>query len=214
MATITKIAEQRRNPNRRNIHIDGKFAFGCNLNVVARFRLQEDQHLTAEQIREIEQGEVRQECFDAGLHFLQSRLHSRSELYRKLMRKEWGESVVETVLDELTRLGYVNDERFAKTKALSAVEHKHQGRRRAFMELIRSGVNGDVATRACNDIYGQTDSNAIVRELALKQAPRLSKLDPVVAKRRLVGFLTRRGFDYDTIRPVIDEVLGAAAAGR
>jgi regulatory protein len=138
-------------------------------------------------------------------------LHSRSELYQKLMRKEWGESIVESVLDDLTRLGYVNDERFAKTKALTAVEHKRQGRRRAFMELIRSGVNGDLASRACNDIYGQTDTNTMVRDLAMKQAPRLRKLDPLVAKRRLVGFLTRRGFDYDAIRPVIDEVLNAPA---
>ena len=47
----------------------------------------------------------------------------------------------------------------------------------------------------------------MARELALKQAPRLRKLDPLVAKRRLVGMLQRRGFDFETIKPVIDEVL-------
>jgi hypothetical protein len=30
----------------------------------------------------------------------------------------------------------------------------------------------------------------------------------VTAKRRLIGMLQRRGFDYDTIRPVVEEVLG------
>ena len=45
----------------------------------------------------------------------------------------------------LKRLGYVDDERFAKTKALSAAQNKHHGRRRAFMELIKSGVKGEVA---------------------------------------------------------------------
>src|SRR5438132_526734 len=43
---------------------------------------------------------------------------------------------------------------------------------------------------------------------AMKQAERLRKLDPQVARRRLAGMLARRGFDYDAIRPVIDEVLG------
>jgi SOS response regulatory protein OraA/RecX len=43
--------------------------------------------------------------------------------------------------------------------------------------------------------------------LARKQAPRLRKLDPIVARRRLTGMLQRRGFDYDDIRPVLDEVL-------
>ena len=30
----------------------------------------------------------------------------------------------------------------------------------------------------------------------------------MTARRRLAGMLLRRGFDYDTVRPVIDEVLG------
>ena len=38
MPTITKIDEQKRRANRRSIYIDGEFAFGCNVNVVARFR--------------------------------------------------------------------------------------------------------------------------------------------------------------------------------
>jgi regulatory protein len=205
---ITKIAEQKRRANRRNIHLDGSFAFGCNLNVVAKFRLREGMSLTDEQVLQIEQGEVRQECFDKATGYLQSRLHSRSELFKKLMRQEYGEPVVNAVLDDLARLGYVDDERFARTKALSAAECKHHGRRRAFMELLKTGVKGDVAGKALDDVYGQHDSTATARELAIKQAPRLKKLDPAVARRRLVGMLQRRGFSYDDIKPVVDEVLG------
>jgi SOS response regulatory protein OraA/RecX len=43
------------------------------------------------------------------------------------MRREYGETVVNAVLDDLVRLGYVNDAQFAKTKALSAAEHMHHG---------------------------------------------------------------------------------------
>ncbi len=48
----------------------------------------------------------------------------------------------------------------------------------------------------------------MARELARKQAPRLKRLDPMVARRRLMGMLQRRGFEYETIKPVIDEILG------
>jgi len=211
MPTITKITEQKRNPNRRNVFLDGTFAFGCNVNVVARFRLRAGMQLAPEQVREIEHGEVKQECFDAAVQFLQTRLHSRAELYRKLSRREWGDPVIDAVLEDLARLGYLDDERFAKTKALSAAQHKQHGRRRAFLELIRSGVKGDVADKALNEVYTDTDTLAVARELAQKQAPRLRQLDPVVARRRLAGMLQRRGFDYDDIRPVVDEVLGKPA---
>jgi regulatory protein len=206
--TLTKISEQKRRANRRNVFLDGKFAFGCNLNVIAKFRLREGMKLTAEQVAAIQQGEVRQECFDQTMKFLERRLHSRAELKRKLARHEFGDAIVNTVLDDLARLGYVDDERFAKTKALAGAQHKQHGRRRAFVELMKAGVSGSVAGRAVEDVYDSTDSLALARQLAQKQAPRLRKLDQLVAKRRLVGMLQRRGFSYDEIRPVIDEVLG------
>src|SRR5687768_4061811 len=208
MPTITKISEQKRRPNRRNIYLDGGFAFGCNLNVVARFRLREGLVLSEEQVRQIELGEVKQEAFDAGMRLLQTRLQSTAEMRRKLLRKEYGEAIVTAVIDDLTRLGYLDDARFAKTKALSAAQHKQHGRRRAKIELRKSGVSGDVADRALADVYETTDTLGVARELARKQAPRLKKLDPQVARRRLVGMLQRRGFDYDDIKPVVDEVLG------
>lgn len=210
MPTITKISEQKRRPNRRNVHLDGAFAFGCNVNVVARFRLREGMTLTDEQVRQIEIGEVKQEALDHGLRLLQSRLQSTAEMRRKLLRKEYGETVVDAVIEDLTRLGYLDDERFAKTKALSAAGHKQHGKRRAKVELMKSGVSSEVADKALADVYDATDTLAVARELARKQAPRLKKLDPQIARRRLVGMLQRRGFDYDDIKPVVDEFLGGA----
>src|SRR5688500_259739 len=208
MPVITKLVEQKRRANRRNVFLDGAFAFGINLNVVAKFRLREGMTLTAEQVEEIRRGEVRQECFDHATKLLGMRLHSRSELRRKLVRVEYGDSVIDGVLDDLARMGYVDDQRFAKTKALSAAQHKHHGKRRAMVELMKSGVERETANRAVEDVYEQTDSVALARQLVAKQTPRLRKLDPLVARRRLVGMLQRRGFDYDTIKPIVDEVLG------
>ena len=206
--TITRISEQRRRKNRRNVHLDGAFAFSCNINVVARFRLVEGLRLTPDEVTTILQGEVRQECFDDAMKSLQMRLHSRRELAAKLKRKEYGESTIVGVLDDLERMGYLDDERFAKTKALSAAQHKHHGRRRAKIELMKAGVHGSTADAALNDVYDRHDSVAVARQLAQKQAARLLKLEPAVARRRLVGMLQRRGFSFDEIKPVVDEVLG------
>jgi regulatory protein len=208
MPQVTSITEQKRRPNRRSVFLDGRFAFGCSVNVIARFRLRVGQSLAPEQVAQIEQGVVKQECFDKSIRFLESRLHSRAELHRKLKRQEWGDAVIESVLADLSRMGYLDDARFARTKALSAAQHKKHGRRRAYVELIKSGVEGGVARRALEDVYDAHDSTRVARELAMKQRDRLMKLDPIVARRRLVGMLQRRGFEYESIRPVIDEVLG------
>ena len=208
MPTVTKISEQKLRPNRRNIFLDGAFAFGVNLNVVARFRLCEGLSLTDEQVREIEIGEVRQECFDQAMKYLSMRLHSAKELQTKLMRREYGQTIVASVLEDLQRLGYLDDARFAKTKALSAAENKHHGRRRAMMELRKAGVKSDVADKALDDVYESTDMLAAARMLASKQADRLKRLDPAVGKRRLIGMLQRRGFDYEDIKSIVAEIFG------
>jgi regulatory protein len=91
---------------------------------------------------------------------------------------------------------------------MSAAEHRHHGRRRALLELLKAGVKAEDANRALDDVYEQANPVAMARELALKRAASLRKLDPAVARRRLAGMLQRRGFDYDAIRPIIDEVLG------
>lgn len=208
MPVVTKILEQKRSPNRRSVYLDGRFAFGCNLNVVARFRLREGMTLSAAQVASILQGEVRQECFDAALKMLQTRLHARVELRRKLLRREYVEGTVDDVLDDLARLGYVDDARFAKTVTLSAAQHRQHGRRRAMVELLKRGVEQETARSAVEDVYETTDSLSIARRLAEKKAASLRRLDPLVARRRLAGMLARRGFEYDVVKPVIDEVLG------
>jgi SOS response regulatory protein OraA/RecX len=158
MPSITKISEQRRRPNRRNVHLDGVFAFGCNLNVIARFRLREGMNLSDDQVLAIQQGEVRQECFDQALKFLQLRLQSRSEIIKKLNRREYGQATVVSVADQLVELGYLDDARFAKTRALSASRHKHHGRRRAKIELMKAGIGGDIAERQTSRMQSIYDS--------------------------------------------------------
>jgi regulatory protein len=211
MALITRILEQKRRPNRRNVYLDGSFAFGCNVNVVARFRLREGMSLSPAQLEQIQLGEVKQECFDRAMAYVGSRMHSRAELVRKLNRREYGPAVVEAVMEDLVRLGYVNDEQFALSKVRSIATHKHHGKRRAAMELSKAGVKGEAARKALAEVYDAQDSVAVARELAEKKAPSLRKLEPVVARRRLVGMLQRRGFDYESIKPVVDEVLGRDA---
>lgn len=208
MPVITKIAEPPRRPNRRRIYLDGKFALTVNLNVIAKFHLREGKTISEADLRAIEQGHVRQTCIDCALRYLSHRLHSRQQLRQKLLRKSFTSPMIEDVLDQLTELAYLDDARFAQSKALSAVQHKHHGRRRAMAELLKSGVPRAVAERVLTDVYTDADPLAIARQLALKQAPRLKRLDPIVARRRLIGLLQRRGFDYDVIHPLLDEILG------
>jgi regulatory protein len=208
MPTITQITEQKRRANRRSVYLDGRFAFGCNINVVAKFRLREGLVISEEEVARIRDGEVRQECFDHAIKFIEKRLHSRKELSDKLKRQEYPIEMIDSVLDQLTEMNYVNDARFAEGKVSAAAKYKHQGPNRARIELAKKGIDREVARQVVEEVYESHDSMSVARDLARKKMRSLARLEPLVAKRRLYGMLLRRGFDYDTIKPVVEEVLG------
>ncbi len=210
MAVITLIKPQKRAANRRSVYLDGHFAFGCNVNVIARFRLREGMALSDEDLRGIEQGELRQECFDRATRALEHRLHSRTELSRKLSRLEYPPHLIEQVLDDLARMGYVDDARFAAALAHDATQAKKHGPRRIKLELAKRGVAPAIVQQTLESV-GPEDSLNIALNLAQKQAARLSKLDPQTARRRLTGMLLRRGFDYEAVSQVIRTVLQGSA---
>jgi regulatory protein len=153
-------------------------------------------------------------CFDAAQRALAARPYSTHDLRRKLLQKKFAAGIVDQALDRLTKLAFLSDEKYAHAKALSAAAHKRYGRRRAAAELARAGIAGDVADRALDAVYDKTDTTAVARALAEKHASRLKRLEPQTARRRLLGMLQRRGFEYDEVRQVIDAVLGSEQPSR
>ena len=207
MPKITAITEQRRRKNRRSVSIDGEFAFGINVNVVARFRLREGMTIDDDLRRQIEEGEVKQEAFDHALRLLGQRMQGEKELRTKLGRKEYGPGVIDAVVAECRRLGYVDDVKYAAGRASDAANLKGHGERRAVQELVAKGVDRAVAEQAAGEAYAEVDPLEAALALAEKKRPSLERLDRAKAYRRLAGFLQRRGFDYDTISAVVEKVL-------
>ena len=208
MPKITAITEQRRRPNRRNVFVDGDFAFGCNLNVIARFRLREGMDLSDEDRRRIEEGEVQQEAFDHATRLIGGRMQSERELRTKLGRKEYGPAAIDAVIENLKRLGYVNDAKFAATRAGDQANVKKHGKARAVQELMKAGVDKAVAQQATADAYEGVDPKQAAVEVAAKRAASLKRFDAETARRRLVGFLQRRGFDYEAVQHAVEKTLG------
>lgn len=207
MRTITRITEQKRRPNRRNIFLDDVFAFACNQNVVRKFDLKVGMTLDDAQVQQVLQGEVQQECFDHAMRFLERRMHSRTELQRKLARHEYGPQVLEMVLDRLTKLGYLDDAEFARQK-IQQLQRRLHGQRSALSQLLKAGVKSQTVRQAMSDEYSRDDALAAAQTLIAKQQGRLRSLDPMTAKRRLLGMLQRRGFDYELVKPLVDKALG------
>ena len=70
-------------------------------------------------------------------------------------------------------------------------------------ELANKSIDKTTVDRVLAGIHDSEETN-IALQLARKQVKRYQSLAPEVAKRRLHGFLVRRGFDYETVQSVIE----------
>jgi regulatory protein len=112
-------------------------------------------------------------------------------------------------VEKFTRLGYLNDERLAVELATRLSERKGQSRSIISRELRRRGVDSAAAEAALDGLDAGAEENQAA-ELALTRVRQFSRLDDATAERRLVGFLSRRGYTGQVVR----EATKAAMATR
>ena len=112
-------------------------------------------------------------------------------------------------VEKFTRLGYLNDERLAVELATRLSERKGQSRSIISRELRRRGVDASAAEAALDGLDSGAEENQAA-ELAFTRVRQFSRLDDATAERRLVGFLSRRGYTGQVVR----EATKAAMATR
>lgn len=140
---------------------------------------------------------------NAAYRFLTYRSRSRAEVEAKLQNKEFSKAVIETVLTDLARLGYVNDLQFAREWTQSSIRHRGFGRRRIGQDLKRKGIGLEIIQKVFAEIFiDETEIDTAVR-VAGKKLNAMTTLDRETRRRRLAGFLERKGFSFDVIRIVL-----------
>ena len=143
---------------------------------------------------------------DAAYRYLSYRARSRTEVERKLAEKSFSDPVIRAVLTDLDRFGYINDAEFAGLWTRSRISLRGFGRRRIEQELRDKGVSREIITETLRETFKNSPELEVARREAEKKAGTLGRLDPPVRRRRLAGFLERKGFSFDTIRAVLSEL--------
>jgi len=143
-------------------------------------------------------------AMNAAYRLLAYRDRSVSEIRECLKRKEYQPAVISRVVEELTTLGYLDDERFAKTWSGSLARNKKVGPRYILNALAKKGIKRDIAQNAVSDLFDEpaAEENEIKKLVEQKTSYKKS-LTPLQKKKRIYNFLIRRGFSYHAVMQVI-----------
>jgi len=140
------------------------------------------------------------------LRLLKFRPRSEAELRQRLSRKGISSVTVEFLISECKRKGLIDDEKFARYLATQKMMVKPVGRRMLVHELKSKGINPLLVEQAVQEATEGKQELDVARELARGRILKLAELKPEVARRRLFGFLSRRGFSSEVVYQVVREM--------
>lgn len=198
---ITALRQQKKNKERVSIFLDGKFAFGVSLD--AALGLKKGQQLTQDEIDQLKQSDGYDKAFNDALRYLGIRPRSRLEVATFLSRKAYIEDVVESTLTRLEDYNYLDDEAFARMWVADRERFRPRGERALRYELRQKGIDEDTITL----VVAEVEEGASAWAALEPKIDRWRQLDDQSFKKKVVGYLGRRGFTYDTIYAAIERAL-------
>src|SRR5688572_16641563 len=205
--TITSLVVQKRNKDRVNVYIDGEYAFG--LAMIEAVKLRKGQVLNADEIARLKSLDEVETAHERALNFLSFRPRSAAEVRHNLRQKEYSDSVIDQVIERLERAGLVDDAAFARFWVDNREMSKPRSGRGLRFELRQKGVSDDAINAALTEL-NEADS---AYRAALDRAKRIPRTDKQVFAKRLGDFLARRGFTYDVVREVVNQLWDELSEG-
>jgi regulatory protein len=195
MATISSIEPQRRG-GRVTVFVDDQPWAVVDRSVALELGLRPGTEATDELRERLESHDARHRAHESALLLLSYRQRSESELRQRLQRKGLPEGAVDHAIERLQRTGLIDDAGFARAWVEGRTGGAGgMGSRRLQAELRRKGVPNEVVQQAIGAGAEDEESRAVT--VALARAPSLRSLAYQDFRRRLSGFLQRRGFGYE-----------------
>jgi len=229
---ITALQADPSDPDKVNLFIDGRHVMVVALDVAAAEKLSIGQPCPPDRLERLHQAEELQRVYESAMRFLSYRPRSEREVEMRLRKKSYAPEQISTVVDRLRKRGYLDDMEFARFWVSNRQSFSPRGPRLLRSELRQKGVSQEVvdailqeqseaqaeAVQNAEEVAaawghaapdeptpGTDLANALA--LARKKWRTYGTLDPQVARRRLTGFLMRRGYNYDIASSVLRRLL-------
>lgn len=200
------------------VHLDGAEPFEVTLEALERCKLGVGDRLTEDAHKELIDVDADVRVREAALHLLSYRARTRRELETRLRKKGFAVARIRPCLDALEGRGLLDDEAVAAAFVRDRLRHRPRGRSRLVSELRAKGVDADLASEAIERVFDDEEVSEAglaaeaVESWMARQGP--STLEALAAeghpperdkaRRRLYGYLARRGFRGEALTEALE----------
>ncbi len=206
MPSVTALSPVKRRSGWIEIQVDGASCILLPDQDIARLGLTIGSTINETDLASLQSTAELAEAMRVGLRYLSVRPRSCREIELRLLREKLEQETIEQTIDRLTTLGYLDDRNFAAAFARDRIRLRPCGVRRMKADLLSRGVSSCDADDGIESAMVEQDVNEheLLQQVASARASKLDDLDKGVARRRLFGYLSRRGFSSENVRKWID----------
>ena len=129
------------------------------------------------------------------------------EMREKLQARELPEEAIESELEELSRVGLLDDDALASDLVERYGTRDRLARRAVEQKLRARKLPQGVIEHALAELESDAEGG-LAEEAARERLRKMGSLAPAVAQRRLYSYLQRKGFSSGDISEAIAQVLG------
>jgi regulatory protein len=200
MGTITALSAQKKSSDRVNVYLDGEFAFGLAYSAAATLRV--GQMLSPTEVAALQAQDTVEKAHASATRLLAHRPRSQAEIQRQLQTKGYNQTVIDQVIERLAAVNLINDEQFARYWIEQRETFRPRGHLALRQELQQKGIAREIIEAALAGV----DETTAARQSAERKAQQLAGLPEMEFKKKLGQYLQRRGFPYESIRLVTDDL--------
>ncbi len=144
----------------------------------------------------------------AVIRLLTRRPRSEKELFDYLLKKKAPLAISNAVIAKVQEQHFQSDLDFARWWVQGRTRYKAKSNLIIKLELRQKGISNEIIQSALeeksDDYKTDLEKAEITARKYIKRIIHLSRNDQY---RRMSSYLSQKGFDYDTIRRVIDDIL-------
>ena len=208
MNEITKIEIQKRNKDRYSVYLDGEYSFGIYENVLIKYNLKKGMKIEDDFLQDVLKKEEQECANNYGLRLLNFKMRTEQEIRNRMKEKEYSEDVVDTTIEYLYYLNYLDDEEYARKFIKDKSNLKNMGKERIKRELYAKGIDKEIINIQIEDIVDEDEEYEKAMEMAIKKLETTYKNDDKNAKyRKLGGFLQRKGYSMNIVFKILKELI-------
>lgn len=205
--TITRVVQQKRDPERVSVFIDEEFAFGLTYDLAVEAGLKKGLQLSVEKQEALLEKEKTHRAYAVALSFIGYQPRTSAEVRRKLRQRGYEDDAIQTTVERLERNQFLDDTTYAASFVRSRFDGSGYGPMRLRADLMKKGVPSLIIDKTLADFEEEADLESKAQHLAERRWQTLQReTDLKKRKKKLLEYLVRRGFNYGLAREVVDEL--------